>query len=576
MQENTSIEVASRLEGFAEFVHKVMQDWKVPGVAISIVKDGDVIYSQGFGKRDVTGDQDVTPQTLFAIASCTKAFTTASMALLVDEGKLDWDTPVRQYLPDFSLYDTVAAERITPRDLVTHRTGLPRHDLAWYHSSATRHELFERLRYLEPTKDFRTLWQYQNLMYMVAGYLVGQVVGQEWEAFVQKRLFQPLGMERSNFSIVETVKHSSDFSHPYNARNDEVKEIPFYGAQDAIAPAGAIVSCVEDMSKWLLMHLNKGQYHGSQIISFAQIEQLHTPHMVLPEISKYVEIPYSSYALGWMVAPYRGHPMLYHSGGIDGFSSLTSLFPQEHIGIVVLTNMDGSPVPHILTYNAFECLLGLREVPWSERWKQEQNELEAARQQGKAKSETDRVANTHPSHELTSYTGDYQHPGYGIITVDLQDNQLQATFNSMKGPLLHYHYDIFEMALAELNDSFKVSFLTNIRGDVDTLIAPLQLTASDIVFRRVPNKQMREKSFLEQFVGVYEFMHMDVVVSLKHDALQVVLPREPEYVLEPYEGNKFHVKNMSGLSFEFQRDASGAVSSVLLVRPDGAFTAHKK
>jgi hypothetical protein len=207
---------------------------------------------------------------------------------------------------------------------------------------------------------------------------------------------------------------------------------------------------------------------------------------------------------------------------------------------------------------------------------QEQNEFIAAGQQGKAKSETDRVANTHPSHELIAYTGDYQHPGYGTITVDLQDNQLQATFNNMKGPLLHYHYDIFEMALAELNNSFKVSFLTNVKGDIDTLIAPLQVTASDIVFRRVSSKQMREKSFLEQFVGVYEFMYMDVVVSLKHDALRVVLPGEPEYVLEPYKGNEFHVRNRSGLSFEFQQDTSGAVSSVLLVRPDGAFTAHKK
>lgn len=317
MQETTSIEVAKRLEGFAEFVHGTMQDWNVHGVAIAIVKNGDVIYSRGFGKRDVAGDQDVTSQTLFAIASCTKAFTTASMALLVDEGKLDWDIPVRQYLPYFSLYDNVATERITPRDLVTHRTGLPRHDLAWYHSSASRQELFDRLRYLEPTKDFRTLWQYQNLMYMAAGYLVGHIAGQEWEAFVQERLFQPLEMERSNFSIVETVKHSSDFSHPYRAKNEGIKEIPFYGAQDAIAPAGAIVSCVEDMSKWLLMHLNKGQYNGSQIISSAQIKQLHAPHMVIPEISKYAEIPYSNYALGWTVAPYRGHPMVCHSVGVS-------------------------------------------------------------------------------------------------------------------------------------------------------------------------------------------------------------------------------------------------------------------
>src|SRR5579884_3599427 len=201
MQAQESSEGMTRLQGFEEFVGTIMQDWKVPGLAISIIKDGEIIFSNGFGKRDVDGGLEVTPQTLFPIASCSKAFTTTAMAMLADEGKLDWDTPVKHYLPTFKLYDSFVSEHMTPRDLVTHRSGLPRHDLMWYHSTRSRQELFDRLQYLEPSKDFRSLWQYQNLMYMTAGYLAGEVAGQSWEDLVQKRLFDPLGMTSSNFSV---------------------------------------------------------------------------------------------------------------------------------------------------------------------------------------------------------------------------------------------------------------------------------------------------------------------------------------------------------------------------------------
>src|SRR5437660_2088944 len=215
MQETHASEAIARLQGFDDFVYQVMQDWKVQGLAIAIIKDGEVILSRGFGKRDVANDLDVTPHTLFPIASCSKAFTTAALAVLADMGKLDWDTPVRVYMPEFKLLDPFATERMTPRDLVSHRSGLPRHDMAWYNASATRRELFERLQYLEPTKDFRSLWQYQNLMYMAAGYLVERITGQTWEEFVRQHLFAPLEMTASNFSIVETVEQAENFSHPY-------------------------------------------------------------------------------------------------------------------------------------------------------------------------------------------------------------------------------------------------------------------------------------------------------------------------------------------------------------------------
>lgn len=574
MQERSFQEAG--LQSFADFVEEVRQDWKVQGLAIAVVRDGEVIFSRGFGKRNVAEDLAVTPRTLFPIASCTKAFTTAALALLVDEGRLDWNTPVRQYLPDFKLYDSLATERMTPRDLVTHRSGLPRHDLVWYHSPESRAEIFARLQYLEPTTDFRMFWQYQNMMYMVAGYLIERITGQSWESFVQERLFDRLDMKFSDFSAQEAEKRGAEVAHPYQEIKDEVREQPFYEAW-GIGPAGSIVSCVEDMSKWLLLHLNEGVCNGEQLLSAGQIAQLHAPQMVRPETSKYPELPYASYAHGWSVRPYRGYPVVQHGGNIDGFSSLTSLFPREKIGMVVLTNMGGSYAPDILTYNLFERLLGLEETPWSARFKQEQAEIKEAERRGVAKGAEDRVHGTHPSHALEAYTGEYEHPGYGVVSVNLHDDQLQATYHTMSGTLQHYHYDIFDLFIEHLEMHMKISFTTNVKGDIETLSVPLETSAQDIIFRRMPASELREKSFLQQFVGKYEVLNMDMLVALKGEhALLLSVFGQPEHELEPYKGHEFHIKGMSNFSLEFQRDDSGVVTQALLTMPEGTFLAKRQ
>ncbi|MEW5901563.1 MAG: serine hydrolase domain-containing protein, partial [Acidobacteriota bacterium] len=183
-----------------------MAEWKVPGMAVAIVKDGQVILAEGYGLKDVKNNLKVTPQTIFAIGSSSKAFTATAMGILTDDGKLDWDKPVREYLPSFKLWDLFASERMTPRDLVCHRSGLPRHDVMWYNSPLSRKELFDRIQYLKPNKDFRANFQYQNLMFMTAGYLVGQLSGSTWEEFTKKKIFEPLGMNDSNFSVEESKK----------------------------------------------------------------------------------------------------------------------------------------------------------------------------------------------------------------------------------------------------------------------------------------------------------------------------------------------------------------------------------
>jgi CubicO group peptidase (beta-lactamase class C family) len=475
------------LAGFAEFVQATMQEWQVPGLAIAIVKDDNVILSQGFGKRNLATDQEVTSETLFAIASCTKAFTATALGMLVDEGKLDWDTPVRQYLPSFQLYDSFASEHTTARDLLAHRTGLPRHDMTWYTDNSTREELFARLRYLKPTRVFREAWQYQNLMYMAAGYLLEAICGQRWEKFVRQRILEPLDMDSSNFSTSDSQK-TDNYALPYRKIKDEVHEIDFYQDFGGIAPAGAINSSVAEMSQWLLLNLNKGKHGEEQLISEKQLEQISTPQMVLQEPRKYTELHYRSYAMGWSTNSYRGHLMVQHSGGIDGFSSLTTLFPDDKIGIVVLTNLSSCPAHGVVTYHAFEQLLGLSETPWSERYKKEVAEAKEAQKQTEQESTEKRVAGTQPSHELSAYTGSFEHPGYGKLQVSLDEDGLKITLHKVHFHLIHYHYDIFDTREEREEELVvKTSFITGVDGTVQALSIGLGLDPGlePIVFTRV-------------------------------------------------------------------------------------------
>ncbi|MGH7599721.1 MAG: serine hydrolase domain-containing protein, partial [bacterium] len=355
------------LQQLRAFVDSTMKSWKVPGLAMAIVKDGEVIFSEGFGWRNIEAKLPVTPNTLFAIGSCSKAFTAACIGILADDSKVEWDTPVQKYLPTFKLHDDFASARMSPRDLVTHRSGLPRHDLLWYGSSFTRKEMFDRLQYLEPSKDFRTTYQYQNLMFMTAGYLVEQIAGGTWEDFVRNRIFSPLGMTQSNFSVTESQK-AVDFAMPYREEKEQIKLMPFRDIS-AVGPAGSINSNVSEMAKWIMLNLNKGKAGETQVISEAMLAQMHTPYTAISEPIRFLETSHASYGLGWGITQYLGHKRVAHSGGIDGFSALVSLLPQDNLGLVVLTNRNGNPLPNIASLYATDLLLQMPPVDWNARVK---------------------------------------------------------------------------------------------------------------------------------------------------------------------------------------------------------------
>jgi CubicO group peptidase (beta-lactamase class C family) len=284
----------SGLGDFDDFVNQALKDWRVPGVAVVVVQGDKIILLKGYGYRDLEKQLPVTPNTLFAVGSITKSFTVSTLGMEMDEGKVDWDRPVRDYLPAFKMYDPVLTEQMTIRDLITHRSGLPRHDMVWYSSDFSREDIVRRLQYLEPNKPLRTTFQYNNLMFMTAGYIAGLLNGKSWEDTIRERVFAPLGMNGTNFSLKET-QGAPDFALPYRKGNDvkaEVKRMPFDEQcldRCAIGPAGEINSNVADMSRYVLFHLNKGKLSNRALLSENNAIQMQTPQMVIQGAPDYKE-----------------------------------------------------------------------------------------------------------------------------------------------------------------------------------------------------------------------------------------------------------------------------------------------
>jgi CubicO group peptidase (beta-lactamase class C family) len=566
-----------KLKGFDAFATRVMKEWKVPGMAVAVVEDGQVILSKGYGYRDLENKQPVTSKTLFAIGSVTKSMTVTVLGMLSDEGKIDWDQPVQEMLPEFRLHDEVATRQMTPRDLVTHRSGLPRHDLMWYGAAFTREELFNRLRYIEPSHPFRTTFQYQNLMFMTAGYLAGHVAGTTWEDLVREKIFQPLDMTRSNFSV-DDMQKSDDFALPYAVLEDDVIKIPYRNI-DEIGPAGSVNSCVEEMIRYVDFHINKGKHGDEQLLSETMAEQMQTPQMPMTGTIRYEELGHNSYGMGLFITTYRGHLLIHHGGGIDGFISLLSFMPQKKIGAMILTNMSGNnPVPTIISRNLYDRLLGLDPIDWVGRIKEQEEENETAEADAEDDEYSDRKEGTTPSHDLTDYTGQYEHPGYGIVTIDLADEALNLTFNSFHSPLQHYHYDIFEIPESPMDplEELKVTFFYNKKGDIDRLAIPLESSVEDIVFQRVVDESLSQKDVLVQFVGQYELGSTIITVDLRgENTLTLTVPGQPTYTLVPTREMNFDLKGMNGFSVEFKKDTHGEIVEVVFYQPNGTFVAKK-
>lgn len=426
-------------------VEKTREAWNVPGVAVAIVHGDDVSYLKGFGTRKLGASSPVTPETRFAIGSTTKAFTTTAMGILVDDGKMAWDDPVRKHVPFFRLSDPLADANVTMRDIVSHRTGLSRNDLLWYNSPWSREEIIRRVGLVPLTKPFRSAYQYQNIMFLTAGYAVGVVAGSSWEEFVAKRIFEPLGMSNSDFSANDVVK-AADYSEPHDKVDGSVKLIPWRNI-DNVGPAGSINSSVRDLSRWVRMQLNHGKFEGKQIIKSATLRETHTPQMVIPvddpgARALDAESNMLAYGLAWTIQDYRGHHMVSHGGAIDGFRAHIALLPKEHCGIVILSNLGGTSMPEALRNMIADELLGLSAKDWAGAYLARSKKTEAEAKQKEAEREQKRYKDTKPSRDLAAYAGTYKNAAYGEAKVTA-DNGLRLEWSNWKAPLEHFHFDVF-------------------------------------------------------------------------------------------------------------------------------------
>ncbi len=572
--------------GFDAWVEEVMAEWLVPGIAVSVVKDGEVVLAKGYGFRDYENKVPVTADTLFAIGSNSKSFTALLLAMMVEAGELEWDEPIRTYMPDFQLHDPVATAQMTARDLVTHRSGLPRHDLVWLATGRDRRGLYERMRYLEPSQPFRGAFQYQNLMFMTAGYLAGQVGDSTWEELTRQRILDPLGMTRSNFSVDDMAK-DADHSFAYMDFDDEITKVPFRNI-DAVGPAGSINSSVNEMAKYVQFHIDYGKVGEEQILSEASARAMQSPQMVMngplaAAVRNGDEIGDPTYGLGLMVGTYRGRKHVRHGGGIDGFISAMEWLPNERIGVTVLSNTSGSgTVPQLVVRNVFDRLLGLDQIDWAERARKQEAEAEKMAEQMKEQRAQGRKDGTKPSHSLDDYVGSYEHPGYGMATIGRDGDALQVEVIGFDVPLEHYHYNVFmvpydlEGPMASLGGT-RIAFSYDLDGDIDSLEIPLESSVSAIQFARLGDETMNEIAFLERMVGQYEIAGQLVTVALAGDKLTLTVPGQPVYTLVPDRDTTFKLEGADGFSVEFDVEGdSSPASAATLHQPNGSFTAERK
>jgi CubicO group peptidase (beta-lactamase class C family) len=472
--------------GVDELVAGAMADAQIPGLALALIRRGEVVLSRGYGVRDLRGRRPITPRTVFALGSISKPVAATVIAVLADEGRLDLDRPVRDLLPDFRLRDEWATAHLSLRDLLSHRSGLPGHDALWYFSSFDRPELVRRLRHLEPSAEPRTIYQYNSLLFMTAGHAAAQHLGLSYEELARTRLLVPLGMKRTSFSIAD-MQREEDHALPHRRVNGAAVPIPFLDI-DVMAPSGGVNASVEDLLPFLLLHLRGGRHGGRQLLAEKTLLELARPHVSISAKPRYPELRDRAAGLGFEIATYRGRRLLSHTGWVDGFKGLALLAPEEQSAVLVLCNLENTPVVNSLAYALIDRLLGLVELPWRERGREQLRKQDEEDRTGHQNQLPQRPG-TRPSHPLADYAGEYEHPGYGAIRITVRDGAQPAlgmTYGRTTAPLVHLHYDVFHRAPAPFDPMgpVSVSFVGGVDGGIRALAVPLEPRLPDLVFVR--------------------------------------------------------------------------------------------
>lgn len=445
------------IQDIDEWIEEVQPDWEIPGLAVAVVSHGETVWAQGFGVRNIDTGEPVDEHTIFAIGSSSKAFTSAALGMLVQEGKIEWSDPLRKHLPWFELTNEYIAHHVTLRDALSHRSGYNGSGTLWYGTDLSRREVLEAMRYEPQANPFRTTFVYNNNMYMAAGEVIPTITGMTWDEFVTQRIFEPLGMNRTVTSTVPLAE-MPNVAEPHLGTGEELRVVP-YRRIDNIGPAGSINSSVADMARWVELHLGRGMVNGQRLLDEDIVEEMHTPQMAIPLEGRWADMMQPSnllsYGLGWFLHDYEGRKVVQHGGNIDGMHAMVGMMPDENLGVVVLTNRNPNSLSDAIMFRIFDAYIGLPETDWSERYGGGTAGDGGGPQGGN--NEPTRVEGTSPSLSLDRYVGTYRHEAFGDFVVTRESGGLVLRYSRDRiGDLTHWHFDTFRIdwRYPTANDSF--------------------------------------------------------------------------------------------------------------------------
>ena len=465
------------IDGFDGFVTSAMKQWKVPGLALAIVKDDKIVYAKGYGLREINKPGKVDDRTLFAIASNSKAFTCAALSILVDEKKLAWQDKVSDILPWFHLHDPLATRDLRVIDLVVHRVGLPQFggDHLWIGSTMQRRELLERIRHQKLIAPFRSAFHYQNILYTAAGEIIPAKTGKSWTEFVTSRIFKPLKMNDSRTSVDE-LKSLDNVATPHEIRDGEMTTMDF-DQVDSIKAAAGINSNVRDVAQWLRLHLANGKIGDTQILSSGSVHEMQqskNPLGVSAGRTRVLGTHYRSYGLGWFTEDYKGRKLVSHGGALTGMISQTLFVPEENLGVVVLTNMAMNSLTTVLSRRIVDHYLQVEGTDWNQLYLGFQRSAKQRAASTEQKIQASRQQGTNPSLALKSYTGTFHNPVPGKASVTIKDGKLYFYYNARHhGYLSHWHHDTFRIRwinnIMDMDEKAFVRFELDEQGEAQQL-----------------------------------------------------------------------------------------------------------
>ncbi len=469
-------------------VETQLRAWAVPSMSVAIVKGTQVIALESFGYENVTTQEVATPDTRYQVGSNTKAFTALACAILVDQDMLQWDAPIRQYLPWIQFAHPYLTEHVSVRDLLSHRVGLADHDVCWIEGAATRRGLVEKLKEMQPCAPFRSGWNYHNVCYVALGVLIETLSGESWEAFVAKNILEPLGMNRTTFYTDLTLQQEHHAT-PYRIAQDGIsfEEVAYYkdaqenaacGMGCAYGPAGSMISTARDMAKWMQFNLDKGRCNGVQLVSQENMQAIFTPCTFVdtPWMMPCPEIDFQSYALGWFTQTYQGYTMAHHNGNMNGFTSLLTLLPQEEFGIMLLTNAEYTHAVYAATLALIDDYLSLPAGDWSNRYHAYAQKQGEGRRAFMKALQGEQQPETKPSNPLEAFAGTYHSKCYGDMVLCAGKTGLSLQYHQSVYDCVHFHYDVFTLSNPQnVLHGLNITFCTEESGIISHFEMPIAM-----------------------------------------------------------------------------------------------------